>query len=63
MFYCPAVQVKMASTQPCPSLQTPGPKYYKLEAYSNDTLAPAGTFNDPPQSSEAELCADKVSRD
>lgn len=54
-----SVQVKMASTSSCPTLQTPGPKYYKLEAYVNDTSAAAGTFNDPPQASEAEACPDK----
>ena len=56
----PAVQVKMAVS--CPSLQSPGVKYYKLESYSNNSLEPAGTFNEPRQSSEAELCANNVRR-
>ena len=46
----------------CPTLQSPGVKYYKLESYSNSSLEPAGTFNEPQQSSEAELCANNVRR-
>ena len=45
----------------CPTLQTPGPKYYKLETYSKSKSEPAGTFNDPLTSSEAELCTENVS--
>lgn len=50
--------VKVIMTATCLTLQTPGPKYYRLEAYSKSSSEAAGIFNEPPQSSEAERCAD-----
>lgn len=49
-------------TATCLTLQTPGPRYYKLEAYSKSSSEPAGIFNTPHQSSEAERCANNVSK-
>lgn len=54
------VQVKMTAT--CLTLKTPGPKYYKLEAYSKSSSEPVGIFNTPHQLSEAERCANNVSK-
>lgn len=40
----------------CQSLDSPGPKWYKLEAISELTNAPAGTFDKPNFRSEAHHC-------
>jgi len=50
------VNVHMTS---CPTLVSPGPKWYKLEAILNMTSAPVGTFLEPYWRSEAHLCKNK----
>ena len=52
-----AVQVSMVET--CPTLQTPGAKFYRLESFRSNTSEPAGTFNEPTSASEAQLCTNK----
>ena len=56
-----SVQVKFAS---CPTLQTAGPKYYKLEAYSDGKgyFEHAGLFDKPISHADAERCATNVRR-
>ena len=50
------VMVHMTS---CPSVDSPGPNWYKLEAISQVMLTPVGTFLEPPWRYEARLCQNK----
>jgi len=55
VFYA-TVMVHMTS---CPTVDSPGPNWYKLEAISQVMLTSVGTFSEPHWRYEAHLCQNK----